>query len=151
MPMFRRHNFFDFIRWLTNIWLCRLRGVFSLKRPKYLGKSAYNITTHKNLLYNGIYFHFLKCISPPILSTTSSKRSFLAVIEGWQWWNGPELFKVPASAIVFLRKTGRRHLCQIWPTVALASMLDSTAWPIPCYQLACQCQVNSGETTSVSW
>ena len=41
--MFGQNNFFDFRRWLTNIWLCRLRGVFSTKRPKYLGKSAYTI------------------------------------------------------------------------------------------------------------
>ena len=44
--------FFDFRRWLTNIWLCRLRGVFSSKRPKYFGKYAYNIPTHRNLLYH---------------------------------------------------------------------------------------------------
>ena len=26
--MFERHIFFNFRRWLTNIWLCRLRGIF---------------------------------------------------------------------------------------------------------------------------
>ena len=37
-----------------------------MKRPKYLGKSADNIPTHMNLLWNGIYFILLKCIPPPI-------------------------------------------------------------------------------------
>ena len=58
MPRFRRHNYFDFTRWLTNIWLCRLRGVFSSKRPQYLGKYAYNIPTHMNLLYNRSFIVF---------------------------------------------------------------------------------------------
>ena len=75
--MFGRHNFFDFRRRLTNIWLCRLRGVFSTKRPKYLGKSAYNIPTHMNLLWNWIYFILLKCI-PPLLKRNS--RQF-----EWNW------------------------------------------------------------------
>ena len=86
MPMFGRHNIFDFIRWLTNIWLCRLRGVFSTKRPKYLGKSAYYIPTHKNLLYNGIYFHFLKCIPPPTIRAPKANRalnSMRALQEIW--------------------------------------------------------------------
>ena len=88
MPMIGQHNFFDFRRWLTNIWLCRLRGVFSTKRPKYLGKSADNIPTHMNLLWNGIYFILLKCIPPLNFNVATPSSSFntslsLSLAVGW--------------------------------------------------------------------
>ena len=40
MPMFGRHHFFYFRKWLTNIWLCWLRGVFSMNWPNSFGKVA---------------------------------------------------------------------------------------------------------------
>ena len=39
---------------------------------------------------------YLKDFCIPVLSTTSSKRSFLAVMDDLQSWDGPKLSKVPA-------------------------------------------------------
>ena len=50
MPRFGQHVF-NLRKWLTNIWLCRLRGVFSSKRPNYFGKYAFNVPTNRNLRF----------------------------------------------------------------------------------------------------
>ena len=57
-----------------------LRGVFSSNRPKYLGKYAYDIPTHRNLLYIGIYFDFLKCIPSPSTTNPAQRAEVVKTI-----------------------------------------------------------------------
>ena len=59
--------FFGFRRRLTNIWLCLLMAIFTSKRPKHLGKYAYN--------------------TPGWHKLRGRRPEAKVVLQGQDWWN----------------------------------------------------------------